>query len=131
RFPDDARDVDSLIRFTEMALHQAKQHGRGTLRRYSRKLKDTAARRNQLLVRLRRAVEHGDFSLHYQPLVEAESCRIVGAEALLRWYDEELGEIKPDQFIPVAEEGGLIGLLGEWVLRKACEEMQHWLGGAG
>ncbi|RFA30158.1 hypothetical protein CAI21_08205 [Alkalilimnicola ehrlichii] len=126
RYPDDAEDVDSLIRFGEMALHEAKQAGRGSLRRYTRKLKETAARHNLLRGRLRRAVDHGEFTLHYQPLVDCQSGRIIGAEALLRWFDTELGTIGPDQFIPIAEESGLIAPLGEWVLDTACAELRHW-----
>jgi EAL domain-containing protein (putative c-di-GMP-specific phosphodiesterase class I) len=114
-----------------MALHQAKQAGRGSFRRYSGRLKETASRRSQMQGRLRRAVDHGEFSLCYQPLVELKSGRIVGAEALLRWRDAQLGILAPEHFVPVAEESGLIAPLGEWVLRTACEEIAHWHNRAG
>lgn len=129
-YPDDARDVEGLVRFAEMALFQAKQHGPGSASRYTPALKESAARRSLVLSRLRRAIDHGDFELQYQPLVRPSDHRIVSAEALLRWTDSELGPVPPDQFIPVAEEAGLIVPLGEWVLQRACAELPTWFGGA-
>lgn len=122
----DAHEVGPLLSAAEMALHQAKQTGPGTILRYVPALKETATRRNRLRSRLRRAVDHGEFELHYQPLVDAANSTILGAEALLRWSDEELGPVGPDQFIPVAEDSGLIGTLGEWVLHRACADIKNW-----
>jgi len=125
-YPDDATEVEGLIRFAEMALFHAKQSGPGSAGRYSHALKESAARRSVLRSRLRRAVDNGDFELHYQPLVRPGDHRIVSAEALARWTDAELGPVRPDQFIPIAEEAGLIVPLGEWVLQSACAELSRW-----
>ena len=126
RFPEDAETVDGLVRFAEMALHQAKQKGRGSLQVYSSQLKEKVARRNLLESKLRRALDKGEFTLHYQPLICGRTGRILSAEALLRWRDADLGMVRPDHFIPLAEDIGLIVPIGEWVLETACAEMAQW-----
>ncbi len=126
-YPRDAATVDELFRYAEMALRQAKQQGRAGLAFYERSLERRATYRSQLETRLRLALERQAFELRYQPLVLAgDTSRVVGAEALLRWHDEELGSIPPDEFIDVAEDTGLIVPLGDWALEQACADLAAW-----
>ena len=125
-YPDDAEDSESLLRFADMAMYQAKRDGRDAYACYSARL-DTHARDNmQLHVRLKEAIHLGGLKLLYQPQVEVKTGRIVGAEALLRWHDDVLGEVSPNSFIPVAERTGLILPLSEWVLETACRQIASW-----
>ncbi|MEX0732512.1 MAG: sensor domain-containing phosphodiesterase [Aquisalimonadaceae bacterium] len=126
RYPDDALDVGSLVRYAELALRQARQSGRGGLQYYQPALQANAVARNRMQQRLRQAVETGAFRLHYQPLLSAATGKLAGAEALIRWHDSELGEVPPDRFISVAEETGLIVPMGDWVLRKSCTDLARW-----
>ena len=125
-FPKDGGDLDALINAADAALFQAKESGGGAAALYTPQL----ARRTELRVlleqRLRKAYESRDFRLFYQPLVSLPEGKLIGAEALLRWKDAELGDISPGEFIPIAEESGLIEGVGEWVLREACRQRQLW-----
>lgn len=125
-YPGDARDVGSLVRYAELALRHARQHGRGLVQYYQPTLQANAVARNRMQQRLRQAVETGAFRLHYQPLLSTATGRLAGAEALIRWQDAELGEVPAERFISVAEETGLIVHLGDWVLRKACTDLARW-----
>ncbi len=127
-FPDDASSADGLIRAAEMALGRARHHGRGRTERYLPALRESAARHNAVLVRLRHALDQGDFRLVYQPQVRIVDGHITGFEALLRLDDPHLGTIAPDEFIPIAERSGLIHGLGEWVIRQVCEDLSAWPG---
>ncbi len=126
-FPDDSADVDILIQQADSALYQAKEHGRGVCRFYTMALTEAANTRLLLEARLRRALERDEFLMHYQPLVAMKDRRIIGVEALMRWQDPEKGMISPAQFIPLAEETGVIIPLGEMALRAACRQMKAWL----
>ena len=125
-FPKDGGDLDALLNAADAALFRAKESGGGTQALFTPEL----ARRTELRVlleqRFRKAYESRDFHLFYQPLVALPEGNLVGAEALLRWKDAELGDISPGEFIPVAEESGLIEGVGEWVLREACRQRQLW-----
>lgn len=115
-----------LMKRADLALNAAKQGGRGTIRLYSAELDDRVRDALALRQSLTRAVAESQFVLHYQPLVELSSGRIVGAEALVRWEHPTLGMQRPDVFIPLAEESGLIVPLGAWVMREAMRQVQAW-----
>ena len=132
-FPGDGDDADELMRAADAAMYHAKEKGRDTFRFFTAELNNTAQRRLALANRLYEALQRDEFVLHYQPKVELETGRIFGAEALIRWPQADGGFIGPHEFIRVAEETGLIGPLGEWILRDACAEAARWhaLGHAG
>lgn len=125
-FPDNGADPETLLRHADMAMYAAKQRGRNTYEFFTEAMQQQAVERLSLEQDLARALESGQFSLHYQPQVDAGSGRIVSAEALLRWEHPERGMVSPVQFIPVAEETGLIVALGEWVVLTACRQMAEW-----
>jgi len=125
-FPVDGVDLDSLLNAADAAMYQAKEGGRRTYALYTPSVARRVDLRLRLEQRLRRAVETRDFRLFYQPLVSMADGRIIGAEALLRWNDAELGDISPGEFVPIAEESGLIVALGDWVLREACRARRKW-----
>jgi len=125
--PDDSDDPAELLRNADLALYAAKADGRATFRRYDVALDERTRERRALEAGLRQALVEGrQMELHYQPLVDARSGRITSAEALVRWRHPERGLIAPGDFIPLAEETGLIVALGEWVLRTACAEAASW-----
>ncbi|GAB3790880.1 sensor domain-containing protein [Dyella agri] len=125
-FPDDASDADALLRHAGTAMYEMKVAGRGGWRRYTAAMSERAATLRNIEQSLRDAMMHEALSLHYQPMVDARSGRLVGAEALLRWQVNGHDVYVPDQFIPVAEDSGLIAELGEWVLRQACLQSRLW-----
>lgn len=124
--PYDGDTVDGLIQHAEMAMYQAKHQGRNQYRIYSPSLGTTRLDRQGLANDLYRALEQEELVLHYQPQGDIHSQQIIGIEALVRWQHPHLGLVSPEQFIPLAEETGLIGRLGEWVLRTACQQYQQW-----
>jgi diguanylate cyclase (GGDEF)-like protein len=124
--PLDATDQDQLLKSADMALYGAKADGRGTHRFFEPEMDARMRQRRDLEMDLRQALVNGEFELHYQPLVTLDNNEITGFEALVRWKHPVRGTISPGDFIPVAEETGLIIQLGDWVLRKACEETAAW-----
>lgn len=119
-------DAETLMRNADLALYSAKENGRGIYRFYHGDLHKTAKDRSKLEEELRKALETGGLSVAYQPVVNVASEMVSGFEALVRWQHAELGAISPARFIPIAEEAGLIGRLGEWVMRQACAEAARW-----
>jgi diguanylate cyclase (GGDEF)-like protein/PAS domain S-box-containing protein len=121
-----ALDTEGLTRHADMALYAAKARGRNTFQFFQGGMEDAARRRLNLLSDLHDAVAGGQFELHYQPLVRFGTSRIVGAEALMRWHHPTRGLVMPAEFIPLAEEGGLIIAMGQWALREACAMALRW-----
>lgn len=126
--PGDGGNADVLLRRADMAMYKAKEAGRGTFVVYDAQMAQHMEERAELQGRLKRALQGDALSLHFQPQISARSGRVVGVEALLRWHDEELGDVSPARFIPVAESCGLIQPLGDWVLNHACRQIGLWLG---
>jgi diguanylate cyclase (GGDEF)-like protein/PAS domain S-box-containing protein len=122
-WPDDGDRVDALLGNADAAMYHAKAAGRNTSSFYDASMNEAAMRRLSVEVRLREALAAGDLELHFQPKAELSSGRIIGFEALARWHDSELGAVAPTDFIPVAEQTGLIAGLGRWVLDRVCAEV--------
>jgi diguanylate cyclase (GGDEF)-like protein len=118
--------ADALVRNADLALYAAKADGRGKHRLYEPSMHSEAAERQILENDLRQAIERGELTVHYQPIVRTAAEEISGFESLVRWTHPTRGEISPSKFIPLAEEAGLIGRIGEWVLRTALDEAAHW-----
>ena len=124
--PDDAVEPEPLLRNADMALYGAKADGRGTYRYFEPEMNTRMRARRELEMDLRRALVNKEFELHYQPLVNLQTNEVNGFEALLRWNNPVRGMVSPADFIPIAEETGLIIPLGEWVLKSACYEAVDW-----
>lgn len=126
-FPRDGQDFGQLLRKADIALHHAKDNGRNNFCFYEDAQDARLLSNLSLISDMRRSLTQGDFHLHYQPKIELSSNTICGFEALLRWQHPTLGNIPPDQFIPIAESSGLIVPLGEWITRSACSQAKQWL----
>ena len=125
-FPTDGQDVDTLLKHADAAMYNAKSEGRNTYRFFTRELNEMAARRLYLESCLRQALDRSELSLAYQPVCRAADGLVTGAEALIRWTEPERGAVSPAEFIPIADETGLIIPIGDWVLRTACEHWMAW-----
>lgn len=125
-FPDDGDCMDELIKNADSAMYYVKERGRSGFRFYQRQMNIDLLSRMKLDHAMRVALRNGYFRLHYQPQIELGSQRLVGVEALLRWNDPELGEVSPAQFIPLAEESGVIVPIGTWVLEEAVRQATAW-----
>ena len=125
-YPTDSTDRDSLLKNADLAMYCAKEEGRNTYERYSAEMDTRNAGRLDMKSMLRRALEREEFVLYYQPKVDVQSDRAIGVEALIRWHSPQLGFVSPKDFIPIAEEIGLIVPIGEWVLRTACAQNRAW-----
>jgi diguanylate cyclase (GGDEF)-like protein len=125
-YPQDAPDVEQLMQHADAALHHAKARGRNNFQLYARELTAQAAARLQLETELRHAVERRELELHYQPKYDMASGTLVGAEALMRWNHPHRGLVPPVSFIPLAEETGLIGPMGDWAVQQACAAAVAW-----
>jgi diguanylate cyclase (GGDEF)-like protein/PAS domain S-box-containing protein len=125
-FPDDGQTPDDLIRQADSALYQAKGRGRDNYQFFTEELNRQISRTSAIERQLRQAVDNEALSVWYQPQIDAATGQLVGAEALLRWRHDDRDFLTPVEFIPVAEERGLIGRIGEWVLREACRQSSQW-----
>ena len=125
-YPFDGQDEESLLRNSGAALYRVREHGGSSYQFYPPAMNARALKRLDFESSLRRAVDRDQFRLHYQPKVDIANGRVVGMEALIRWQHAELGMVSPVEFIPLAEESGLIEPIGEWVLRTACRQNKAW-----
>jgi two-component system CheB/CheR fusion protein len=126
-YPRDGDDVDTLLRFADLAMYRSKDAGRNQLHFYSRAMSAQVEERMNLRKNLRLAMDHGELSLQFQPVMDVVQRRCIGAEALARWQHAAQGWIPPSKFVAAAEDSGLIHPLGEWILRSACRTMSGWL----
>ena len=125
-YPFDAKDVATLTRNADTAMYHAKHQGKNRYAVFQAEMELRAQRRLRMEANLRRALQNEELYLHYQPQIDLRSGRIVGVEALIRWHCREMGQLSPAEFIPVAEESGIIVDLGRWVLQSACRQAAAW-----
>lgn len=124
--PFDANNTSDLLRDAGLALRRAKRDGGGAVRYFEPAMNERIEGRRKLVRELRGAIENGEFRMVYQPVVDASTSRIVGVEGLVRWHHPVMGRVSPGEFIPLAEDTGLIVPIGEWVLRQACQDAANW-----
>src|SRR6202163_1662298 len=125
-YPGDGEDAETLIKNADTAMYRAKERGRNNFQFFKAEMNLKAVERQSLEGNLRRAFEREEFLLHYQPKVNLDSGQITGVEALIRWQHPSRGLMLPAQFVPVAEDCGLIVEIGRWVLREACRQARAW-----
>ena len=125
-YPDDGEDIETLVKHADIAMYHAKDNGRNNYRFFSSELRNSLTGRLVLENEMRHALDNGEFELYYQPRVDIDSRHIRGMEALVRWNHPTRGLVTPDDFIPIAEECGLIAPIGDWVLDAACGQARRW-----
>lgn len=125
-YPRDGLDYETLMKCADLSMYHAKDHGRNGYRVYESEMNSRLLNQMQLDHALHEALKHNEFYMVYQPLIDLKQMKVVGFEALMRWHNKELGQISPADFIPVAEENGLIIPMGEWGLEAACRQLKEW-----
>ena len=125
-YPDDGKDVETLLKNADAAMYKAKKLGKNTFRYYSADINRKAKERINLETKLRYAIKNHEFQLHYQPQYNIDTGKLMGMEALIRWEDKEMGLVSPNNFIPLAEESGMIIEIGNWALPSACHQAKIW-----
>lgn len=125
-YPTDADNAEAMLRNADMAMYRAKEAGRNRYQYFTQGMQEQVAARVGMERDLRQALERDELELYYQPIIETETKELVSVEALLRWNHPTIGMVPPDKFIPLAEENGLIGVIGDWVLKTACAQARVW-----
>ncbi len=125
-YPGDGESAERLIKNADAAMYHAKREGKNRFQFFSAEIDQSAKKKSVIRGYLHQAISSNEFSLKYQPIIDLENHKVIGAEALLRWNNKALGEVSPVDFIPVAEETGLIVSIGHWVLREACLQLKKW-----
>jgi predicted signal transduction protein with EAL and GGDEF domain len=125
-YPHDGKSADDLLKNADMAMYYAKRNSKELYQFYNKSMNESALRRLTVETNLRKAIETDEFHLEYQPQIDVNTGQVIGVEALLRWENTQLGKMAPNDFIPLAEETGLIIPIGEWVLRTACKQAKTW-----
>jgi EAL domain-containing protein (putative c-di-GMP-specific phosphodiesterase class I) len=130
-YPGDAPTAEALVKNADAAMHHGKKAGHGRLEFFKKSISTRAAKHLSMEADLRKALERSEFTLNYQPRLAVEGMRVEAVEALLRWWHPQRGFVSPDEFIPLAEQSGLIVEIGDWVLREACAQARRWQDGGG
>ncbi|WP_404454542.1 EAL domain-containing protein [Oceanobacillus kapialis] len=125
-FPEDGKDAETLVKHADLSMYRAKELGKNNFQFFTADMNELIANKMSLELGLRKALTNNEFELYYQPQVEVESGAIKGMEALIRWRNPKLGIVPPNEFIPLAEETGLIIPIGKWVMQTACEQAKKW-----